>query len=212
MLEKLANVTEVTNRLMKAYPRTHIALNFSTPLELLAAVILSAQTTDAAINSVTPALFARYKTAGDYAMADIGELEMIIKRSVFYHNKAKSLIGMGRMLEENFGGEVPQTMAELVQIPGAARKTANIVLWNAFGKIEGIAVDTHVVRLSNRLGFTREKDPVKIEKDLMKIVSQEEWGRFAHLLQDHGRAICIARKPKCGECFLNDICPSAFKV
>lgn len=212
MLEKLANVTEVTNRLMKAYPRTHIALNFSTPLELLAAVILSAQTTDAAINSVTPALFARYKTAGDYAMADIGELEMIIKRSGFYHNKAKSLIGMGRMLEENFGGEVPQTMAELVQIPGAARKTANIVLWNAFGKIEGIAVDTHVVRLSNRLGFTREKDPVKIEKDLMKIVSQEEWGRFAHLLQDHGRAICIARKPKCGECFLNDICPSAFKV
>ena len=212
MLEKSANVTEVTNRLKKAYPRTNIALNFSTPLELLAAVILSAQTTDAAINSVTPALFARYKTAGDYAGADVEELETIIKSSGFYHNKAKSLIGMGRTLVEKFGGEVPQTMAELVQIPGAARKTANIVLWNAFGKIEGIAVDTHVVRLSNRLGYTQEKDPVKIEKDLMKIVPHEEWGRFAHLLQDHGRAICIARKPRCGECFLNDICPSAFKV
>ncbi|MEN8614488.1 endonuclease III [Dehalogenimonas sp. THU2] len=211
MTEKAADINETIKHLKKNYPRTHIALNFTTPLELLAAVILSAQTTDAAINSLTPALFAKYKTAQDYARADAEELETIIKRSGFYHNKAKSLIGMGKTLVEKFGGEVPRTMAELVQIPGAARKTANIVLWNAFGKIEGIAVDTHVARLSNRLGYTQEKDPVKIERDLMKIVPQDEWGRFAHLLQDHGRAICIARKPKCGECFLNDICPSAFK-
>ncbi|AKG53614.1 endonuclease III [Dehalogenimonas sp. WBC-2] len=212
MPEKTADVTEVINRLKKGYPRTHIALNFSSPLELLAAVILSAQTTDVAINSVTPALFAKYKTAKNYAEADVTELENIIKRSGFYHNKAKSLIGMGQTLEQKFDGQVPQTMAELVQIPGAARKTANIVLWNAFGKIEGIAVDTHVVRLSQRLGFTEQKDPVKIERDLMKIVPHGDWGRFAHLLQDHGRSVCIARKPKCAECFLNDICPSAFKV
>ncbi|MGI2335508.1 MAG: endonuclease III [Dehalogenimonas sp.] len=212
MTEKPADINETIKRLMKAYPQTHIALNFSSPLELLAAVILSAQTTDAAINSVTPALFAKYKTPQDYADADTTEMETIIRRSGFYHNKAKNLIGMGRTLVEKFGGQVPQTMAELVQIPGAARKTANIVLWNAFGKIEGIAVDTHVVRLSQRLGFTRQKDPVKIEQDLMKLVPHNIWGRFPHLIQDHGRAICFARKPKCAECLLNDICPSAFEV
>jgi len=212
MTDKPADITETIKRLKKAYPKSHIALNFSSPLELLTAVILSAQTTDVAINSLTPALFAKYKTAKEFANADVAELETLIKRSGFYHTKAKSLIGMGKMLGEKFGGQVPQTMAELVQIPGAARKTANIVLWNAFGKIEGIAVDTHVARLSKRLGYTEQEDPVKIEKDLMKIVPRAEWGRFAHLLQDHGRAICTARKPNCAGCFLNDICPSAFKV
>ncbi len=212
MTDKPADITETIKRLKKAYPKSHIALNFSSPLELLAAVILSAQTTDVAINSLTPALFSKYKTAQDYASADVAEMEALIKRSGFYHAKTKSLIGMGETLVEKFGGQVPQTMVELVQIPGAARKTANIVLWNAFGKIEGIAVDTHVARLSQRLGFTTNADPVKIEKDLMKIVPHDEWGRFAHWLQDHGRAVCMARKPKCAGCFLNDICPSAFKV
>jgi len=212
MTDKPVDISETIKRLKKAYPDSRIALNFKNPLELLAAVILSAQTTDVAINSLTPALFAKYKTAQDYAGANVSELEILIKRSGFYHQKAKSLIGMGRTLVEEFSGQVPQTMAELVQIPGAARKTANIVLRNAFGKIEGIAVDTHVARLSNRLGFTREEDPVKIEKDLMKIVPHEDWGRFSHWLQDHGRAICTARKPNCAGCFLNDICPSAFKV
>jgi endonuclease-3 len=212
MTDKPADITETIERLKKAYPKSHIALNFSSPLELLAAVILSAQTTDVAINSLTPALFAKFKTAEDYADADVDELETLIKRSGFYHAKTKSLIGMGKTLIEKFGGQVPQTMTELIRIPGAARKTANIVLWNAFGKIEGIAVDTHVSRLSKRLGYTTNDDPVKIEKDLMKIVPHDDWGRFSHWLQDHGRAICTARKPNCAGCFLNDICPSAFKV
>lgn len=212
MTDKPADITETIKRLKEAYPNSRIALNFRNPLELLAAVILSAQTTDTAINSLTPALFSRYKTAEDYASADINELETLIKKSGFYHQKTKSLIGMGKTLVEKFGGQVPQMMAELVQIPGAARKTANIVLWNAFGKIEGIAVDTHVARLSQRLGFTQAHHPVKIEKDLIKIVPHEYWGRFSHWLQDHGRAVCTARKPNCAGCFLNDICPSAFKV
>jgi endonuclease III len=212
MIDRPANISETIKRLKKAYPKSHIALNFTNPLQLLTAVILSAQTTDVAINSLTPALFAKYKTAEDYATADVEELEALIKKSGFYHQKAKSLIGMGNTLIEKFGGKVPQTMEELVQIPGAARKSANIVLWNAFGKIEGIAVDTHVARLSKRLGYTQQEDPVKIEKDLMKIVPHDEWGSVAHLLQDHGRAVCTARKPNCAVCFLNDICPSAFKV
>jgi endonuclease III len=212
MIDRPANISETIKRLKKAYPKSHIALNFTNPLQLLTAVILSAQTTDVAINSLTPALFAKYKTAEDYATADVEELEALIKKSGFYHQKAKSLIGMGNTLIDKFGGKVPQTMEELVQIPGAARKSANIVLWNAFGKIEGIAVDTHVARLSKRLGYTQQEDPVKIEKDLMKIVPHDEWGSVAHLLQDHGRAVCTARKPNCAVCFLNDICPSAFKV
>ena len=212
MTDGPADISETIKRLKKAYPNSRIALNFKNPLELLTAVILSAQTTDIAINSLTPALFARYKTPKDYANADVAELETLIKRSGFYHQKAKSLIGMGNTLVEKFGGQVPQTMEELVQIPGAARKTSNIVLWNAFGKVEGIAVDTHVARLSRRLGFSHKEDPVKIEKDLMKIVPREDWGRFSHWLQDHGRAVCMARKPNCAGCFLSDICPSVFKV
>ncbi|XUX01122.1 MAG: endonuclease III [Dehalogenimonas sp.] len=212
MTDKPADINETIKRLKKAYPKSRIALNFENPLELLTAVILSAQTTDVAINSLTPALFARYRNASDYATAEVTELETLIKRSGFYHAKARSLMGMGKTLVEKFDGRVPSTMAELIEIPGVGRKTANIVLWNAFGQIEGIAVDTHVARLSKRLGFTREEDPVKIEKDLMKIVPHEDWGRFSHWLQDHGRAICTARKPNCADCFLNDICPSAFRL
>lgn len=212
MVTKPADAIEVIKRLKRAYPRSRIALNFSSPLELLVATILSAQTTDVAVNSLTPALFARYRTARDYARADTAELEGLIKRSGFYHAKARHLMGMGQMLAEKFNGEVPSTMEELVELPGVARKTANIVLWNAFGKTEGIAVDTHVARLSQRLGFSKNDDPVKIERDLMKLVPRGMWGKFAHLLQDHGRAICTARKPNCAGCFLNDICPSAFKV
>ncbi|APV44095.1 endonuclease III [Dehalogenimonas formicexedens] len=212
MTDKPADIHETIKRLKSAYPASRIALNFKSPLELLAAVILSAQTTDVAINSLTPALFDRYKSAQDYAAADAQELEGLIKRSGFYHAKAKSLMGMGKILVERFNGQVPSTMADLTEIPGVGRKTANIVLWNAFGKIEGIAVDTHVARLSKRLGFTQEDDPVKIEKDLMKLVPHGDWGRFSHWLQDHGRAVCTARKPNCAGCLLNDICPSAFKV
>ena len=212
MTDKPADITETIKRLKKAYLNSHIALNFKNPLELLTAVILSAQTTDVGINSLTPALFAKYKSASDYANANVEELETLIKRSGFYHAKTKSLMGMGKTLVEKFNRQVPATMAELTEIPGVGRKSANIVLWNAFGKIEGIAVDTHVARLSKRLGFTQEEDPVKIEKDLMKIVPHQDWGRFSHWLQDHGRAVCTARKPNCAGCFLNDICPSAFKV
>jgi endonuclease III len=212
MTDKPADIRETIDRLKKAYPNSRIALNFKKPLELLTAVILSAQTTDVSINSLTPALFEKYRIPSDYADADVTELETLIKRSGFYHAKAKSLMGMGKILVERFNNQVPETMADLIEIPGVGRKTANIVLWNAFGKIEGIAVDTHVARLSQRLGFTKENDPVKIEKDLMKIVPHEDWGRFSHWLQDHGRAICTARKPNCAGCFLNDICPSAFKV
>jgi endonuclease-3 len=209
---KAANALEVMRRLEKLYPKARIALKFSNPLELLVATILSAQSTDVGVNKVTPALFARYKTAVDYAGADVTELESLIKPTGFYHNKAKSIIGAARGLVNNFGGKVPRTMAQIITLPGVARKTGNVVLYNAYGVTEGIAVDTHVIRLSNRLWLSVEKDPVKIERDLMKQVPREKWGSFAYLLIDHGRTICIARKPKCAECLLNDICPSAFKV
>jgi endonuclease-3 len=209
---KAANALEVMRRLEKLYPKARIALKFSNPLELLVATILSAQSTDVGVNKVTPALFARYKTAVDYAGADVTELESLIKPTGFYHNKAKSIIGAARGLVNNFGGKVPRTMAQIITLPGVARKTGNVVLYNAYGVTEGITVDTHVIRLSNRLWLSVEKDPVKIERDLMKQVPREKWGSFAYLLIDHGRTICIARKPKCAECLLNDICPSAFKV
>lgn len=207
-----ADAVEVMKRLERVYPSARIALNFSNPLELLVATILSAQSTDVGVNKVTPALFARYKTAADYANADVEDLEGLIKQTGFYHNKAKSIMGAASVLVRDFGGNIPKTMAEIITLPGVARKTGNVVLYNAYGVIEGIAVDTHVIRLSNRLGLSLQKDPVKIEQDLMKQVPKKDWGAFAYLLIDHGRAICIARKPKCAECVLNDICPSAFKV
>jgi len=205
------DVREVILRLEKLYPNACIALDFSNPLELLVATILSAQSTDVGVNKVTPELFKRYKSVGDYADADVAELESLIKPTGFYHNKAKNIMGAARKLQETFGGQVPYTMAEIITLPGVARKTGNVVLYNAYGVVEGIAVDTHVIRLSNLLGFTAERDPVKIEQDLMKLVPRHKWGMFSHLLIAHGRTVCVARKPKCGMCTMNDICSVEFK-
>ncbi len=199
---------EILRRLRAAYPDSHCALDHGNALELLAATILSAQCTDARVNLVTPALFARYPTAAHYAAAPLGELEEMVKSTGFFRNKAKSLKGLGQALVAEHGGEVPATMATLQALPGVGRKTANVVLGNAFG-IPGLVVDTHVTRLSRRLGLTREADAVKIELDLQPIVPEESWTLWSHLLIDHGRRVCDARKPACGRCVLADLCPSA---
>jgi endonuclease-3 len=199
----------VIPRLKAEYPDAKTELDWTNPLELLVATILSAQTTDVRVNGVTKTLFQRYSTAHDYAEADPGELEEEIRPTGFYRNKARSLRGMAHTLVEEHGGEVPRTMQELVALPGVGRKTANVVLGNAFGVDEGIVVDTHVRRVSNRLGLTAEQDPEKIEQDLMNVVPREDWTVFSHLLILHGRRICKARKPDCPNCPLNDICPSA---
>ncbi|MES0328775.1 MAG: endonuclease III [Dehalococcoidales bacterium] len=205
-----AQAAEVIAKLENEYPGASIALKHSGPLELLVATILSAQATDVGVNKVTPGLFRKYRTTADYANADREQFEQEIRSTGFYRNKAKNIINAARMLLDNFGGQVPRTMTELVTLPGVARKTANIVLYNAYGVIDGIVVDTHVGRLAQRLGLSAYKDPVKIERDLMKQVLRRKWGRFSYLLIDHGRAVCMARKPKCDICLLNDICPSAF--
>lgn len=205
-------VAKIAAKLRKQYPDARTALDFSTPLEMLVATILSAQTTDAGVNRLTPALFKKYKTAADYAGAKPAELEAMIRASGFFRQKAKNLIGVGKMLVEKFGGRVPQTMAELMQLPGVARKTANVVMGSAFGQAEGIAVDRHVARVAGRLGLTKNADPIKIEQDLMAVVPQKNWIEFSHLLILHGRQICKAPKPKCEGCPVNDLCPSAFKV
>jgi endonuclease-3 len=213
--------TEITNdiktralktiRLLeKEHSDAEIALTFKNPLELLISTILSAQCTDKRVNIVTKTLFKKYKTLEDYAKADIKELEQDIRSTGFYHNKARHIKKCCQMLIEKFGSQVPRTMEELLELPGVARKTANIVLSNVFGIVEGIAVDTHVRRFSERLGLTQNKNQDKIEQDLMKIVPKEMWMRFSDLLVFHGRRICMAKKPKCGECVLNKICPSAF--
>ena len=211
-MEERAPVQETVSRLKAAYPDARTELNWSNPLELLVATMLSAQTTDVTVNTVTPNLFAKYPTAAEYAEADPADLEEDIRPTGFFRNKAKSLRGMAHALVEDHGGEVPRTMQELVALPGVGRKTANVVLGNAFFIDEGIVVDTHVRRLSNRLGFTTHKDPEKIERDLMQTVPREDWTVFSHLLILHGRNICKARKPDCGDCTLNDLCPSAFRV
>jgi endonuclease III len=199
----------VVARLKAEYPDAHTELDWKNPLELLVATMLSAQTTDVQVNRVTQSLFAKYRTAEDYAHADPSELEEDIRPTGFYRNKASSLRNMAGTLVEEHGGEVPGTMRELVALPGVGRKTANVVLGNAFGVDEGIVVDTHVRRVSGRLGLTENKDPVKIEQDLMKVVPEEDWTVFSHLLILHGRRTCKARKPDCPNCVLNDICPSA---
>jgi endonuclease III len=199
----------VVARLKAEYPDARTELDWKNPLELLVATMLSAQTTDVQVNRVTQSLFAKYRTAEDYAHADPTELEEDIRPTGFYRNKARSLRNMAGALVEEHGGAVPGTMQELVALPGVGRKTANVVLGNAFGVDEGIVVDTHVRRVSGRLGLTENKDPVKIEQDLMKIVPGEDWTVFSHLLILHGRRICKARKPDCPNCVLNDICPSA---
>ena len=203
------HATEVYARLAREYPDAHCELDHTNPLELLCATILSAQCTDKRVNMVTPTLFARYPDARSLADADPAELEEIIRSTGFFRNKTKSLLGMSSAVVEKHGGEVPGTMDDLVKLPGVGRKTANVVLGNAFGRNEGIVVDTHVSRLSARLGFTTETDAVKIEEALMPLFPREQWTLLSHLLIFHGRRICEARTPKCGACVLNDICPSA---
>ncbi len=201
---------EIIRLLENAHADAKIALEFSNPLELLVATMLSAQCTDRKVNEVTKILFKKYRTAEDYAKADLETLQVDIRSTGFYRNKARNLKKMSQMLVEKFGSNVPKTMEELTMLPGVARKTANIVLSNAYGIIEGIAVDTHVRRLAKRLGLTRNEDPNKIEEDLMAIVPREQWARFTDLLIFHGRRVCTAKKPDCYGCVLNKICPSAF--
>lgn len=204
--------TEVIERLEDEYPDAKIVLNYSNTLELLVAVILSAQCTDKKVNEVTSSLFKKYRDVSDYANVPLDELEKDIRPTGFYRNKAKNIKGAANMIVERFGGEVPSTMEDIVKLPGVARKTANVVLGNAFGVVEGIAVDTHVKRLSNRLGLSDNSDPEKVERDLTEAVPKDKWFKFTYLLIEHGRAVCDAKKPKCDSCLLNDICPSAFKV
>lgn len=208
-VELKRRVIEIIELLEKVHPDAKLALNWSNPLELLIATILSAQYTDEGVNKVTEHLFKKYRTAEDYANANLEELENDIKSVRFYRAKARNIKRACQILVEKYGGEVPRTMEDLLSLPGVARKTANVVLSNAFGIIEGIIVDTHVSRVSRRLGLTNETDPNKIEKDLMEIVPREKWLRFADLLIFHGRRICKAKNPKCNECILNKICPSA---
>lgn len=193
--------------LVKQYPAAHCALNHANAFELLIATILSAQCTDERVNKVTPSLFKRFPTAALLAAASQDETESIIRSTGFFRNKAKNIIGAARVITEQFGGRVPDTMDELLLLPGVARKTANVVLGNAYGKNEGVVVDTHVSRLSHRLGLTKHTDPVKIERDLAKLFPRENWTMLAHLLIHHGRAICDARKPRCNTCPLATYCP-----
>ncbi len=210
-MTKTTHINEIIKRLEYAYPGAEIALHFSNPWELLVATVLSAQCTDVVVNRVTSTLFKKYHSVEDYAAVDITQLETDIKPTGFYHNKAKHIIESAKIVIDKFDGIVPSSMQDLIILPGVARKTANIVLYNAYGIIDGIAVDTHVKRLSRRLGLSHNEDPVKIEKDLMELVPKVRWGSFSYLLIEHGRAVCIARKPKCKDCPLNDICPSVFK-
>ena len=209
-LEPKQRVTKIIEILETQYPTAKTALNYSNPLELLVATMLSAQTTDVRVNIVTQTLFRKYRTAQDYANANLKELEQDIRSTGFYHNKAKNLQNCCKLLVEKFRSQVPKTMGELIELPGVARKTANIVLYNAYGISEGIAVDTHVRRLSLRLELTKQKDQDKIEQDLIRITPKEKWMKLTDLLIFHGRQVCSAQKPKCEICALNKICPSAF--
>jgi endonuclease-3 len=204
-----AFASRIYSRLQQHYPAAHCELKHGSPFELLVATILSAQCTDQRVNMVTPTLFARYPGARELAEADPDELESIIRSTGFFRNKRKSLIAMAQALLDEHGGEVPATLEALVQLPGVGRKTANVVLGNAFNINEGVVVDTHVARLSIRLGFTRNDNPERIEQDLMSLFPRDQWAMLAHLLIWHGRRLCVARNPRCGECFLADICPSA---
>jgi endonuclease III len=200
---------EILERLKAAYPDAQCALHHRNAFELLCATILSAQCTDARVNMVTPVLFSRYPTPQALAAARPEDVERIIMSTGFFRNKTKSLIGMAQALVAEHGGEVPRTMEELRVLPGVGRKTANVILGNAYGINEGITVDTHVARLSRLLGLTRESDPAKIEQDLMPLFPRDEWGLLSHLLIFHGRQVCVARRPRCGECVLSDLCPSS---
>jgi endonuclease-3 len=209
-LEPKQRVTKIIELLEKQFPNAKTALNYSNPLEILVATMLSAQTTDERVNIVTQKLFKKYRTPEDYANADIKELEQDIRSTGFYHNKARNLKKCCQLLVEKYNSQVPKTMDEMLELPGVARKTANIVLYNAYGITSGIAVDTHVRRVSQRLGLTENDDPDKIEQDLMQITPKDKWMKLTDLLISHGRQVCIARKPKCEICVLNKICPCAF--
>jgi len=199
----------ILRRLKAAYPDAACALLHDNPYQLLVATILSAQCTDVRVNLVTPALFEKYPDAARLARAKQADVEQIIQSTGFFRNKAKNLIAMAQAVVADHDGEIPKTMAELHALPGVGRKTANVVLGNAFGMNEGVTVDTHVTRLGRLLGLTRQTDAVKIEKDLMMLVPRKDWTIISHLLILHGRAVCIARRPKCGDCVLADLCPSA---
>jgi endonuclease-3 len=201
-------VAQLVEAFPEVYPGAHCELDFKNPLQLLIATILSAQCTDKRVNMVTPALFKKYRTAADYAKANSAELENAIKSTGFFRNKAKSIRAATLTIAEKFNGRVPETMDELRELPGVGRKTANVVLGNAFGKNEGIVVDTHVVRLSERLGLTKQTDPEKIERDLMKLVPRKHWTDWSHWLIWHGRRRCYARKPDCSQCEVFRLCPS----
>jgi endonuclease-3 len=205
-------IGKIIRTLRREYPGSRTALGFESPLQILVATILAAQCTDERVNQITPALFRKYPTAAAFAAADREELGAEIRPAGFFRNKAKSIIGAARKMVEDFGGQVPANMADLVTLPGVARKTANIVLSSGYGIAEGIAVDTHVKRLSGRLGLSRQHDPEKIEKDLLKLVPKKDWLDFNYMLVNHGRKICQARKPRCPECSLQKLCPSATRL
>ena len=200
---------QIVRILSKAYPDARVALDFSTPLEMLVATILSAQCTDEKVNEVTAMLFRKYRTAEDYLRVPEDELKRDIKPTGFFNQKATSIRAACQRIVEAYDGEVPDTMDELITLRGVARKTANIVLGNAYGKVEGIAVDTHVRRLANRLGFSEHSDPDKIEQDLMRLLPRKRWFDFTYVLIDHGRAICVARRPRCEECPVSRLCPAS---
>ncbi len=205
---KSERASRINEGLQRTYPEAHCELNFRSPLELLIATMLSAQSTDKQVNVVTEGLFEKYRTAADYAEAEGAELEKEIARIGLFRNKAKNIKACCRILVEKHGGKVPRTMDELTALPGVGRKTANVVLGNAFDLQEGVVVDTHVARLAERLGLTKEKAPEKIEADLMRLISRKDWAIFSHRLIWHGRRRCFARRPQCGECEIREICPS----
>lgn len=200
-------IADIIKLLRKAYPRSRTALEFETPLQILVSTILSAQCTDERVNKITPALYKKYPDAAAFASADRAELEMDIRSTGFFRNKAKSIMGAAKKVVEDFGGVVPDSMEQLITLPGVARKTANIVLSSAYHKAEGIAVDVHVKRLSGRMGLSKQNVPEKIEQDLLKLVPKSAWLDFNYLLVNHGRAICQSRKPRCAECVLAPLCP-----
>lgn len=204
----ILHAKKIFDVLAKTYPDAKTALKYKNSFELMVATILSAQSTDKQINKLTPALFARFKTPKDLATAQIKEIETLVRSSGFFRNKAKNIKKASQELIKSFGGKMPQTMDKLVTLPGVARKTANVILFNAFGKNEGIAVDTHVRRLSRRLGLTKNDNPEKIEIDLMALYPKNVWGKLTHILIAHGRAVCIAKNPKCCKCIVAKLCPS----
>lgn len=206
---KRARAEQIYRKLSALYPDAHCELDFKSPYQLIVATILSAQCTDKRVNMVTPALFARYADTRALSIANPEELQEMIKSTGFFRNKTKSLLGMANAVADQHGGAIPDTMDALVKLPGVGRKTANVVLGNAFGKDEGVVVDTHVTRLANRLALTRESDAVKIEQDLMRIFPRSQWTLLAHLLIWHGRTVCDARRPLCDRCTVNSLCPSS---